>query len=62
LPYTLKAFNIQPAILEGRRNKNDYTFFSKHFHTAYNFLSSSMPKPHNRWQKAFAIKVIGILK
>jgi hypothetical protein len=62
LPYTLKAFNIQPAILEGRRNKNDYTFFSKHFHTAYNFLSSSIPKPHNRWQKAFAIKVIGILK
>jgi len=62
LPYSLKKFNIEPGIIEGRREKNVYTFFSKHHHSKYNFLSLSKPKPFNKWPKAIAIKIILFLK
>ncbi|GAA4267996.1 glycosyltransferase domain-containing protein [Hyunsoonleella aestuarii] len=62
LPYALKKFNIEPGIMKGRREKNEYSFFSNHYHTKYNFLSSSTPKSFNKWHKSFTIKVILILK
>lgn len=62
LPYALKKFHIEPGIMEGRREKNEYTIFSKHHHMKYNFLSLSEPKPFSKWHEAIAIKVIMFLK
>jgi len=61
-PYSLKKFNIDPGIIEGRREKNEYTFFSKHNHSKYNFLSLSNPKPFNRWSKIIAIRLVKFIK
>ena len=62
IPYALKKFNIDPGIIKGRREKNEFTFFSKHKHSKYNYLSLSKPKPFNKWSKAIAIKIILFLK
>lgn len=62
LPYALKKFNIEPGIIKGHREANVYSFFSKHYHSKYNFLLQIEPKPFNRWHKAIAIKIILFLK
>ena len=62
LPYSLKKYNIEPGIIEGRRENNEFTFFSRHNHSKYNFLSLEKPKTFNKWSKALTIKIILFLK
>ncbi|WP_228851076.1 glycosyltransferase domain-containing protein [Aegicerativicinus sediminis] len=62
LPYALKMFKIEPGILQGCRDNNDYSIFFKHSHSSYNFLSLNKPKPFKKWNKIIAIKLIVWLK
>ena len=62
LPYALKKFKIEPGILDGHREKNEYSIFFKHNNSKYNFLLLEEPKPFNKWYKVIAIKIILFLK
>lgn len=62
LPFALKKLNIEPGIIDGCGGKNEFTFFSKHNHSKYNFLSLNEPKPFNRLTKKTAVKLIKLIK
>ncbi|ULC60561.1 DUF616 domain-containing protein [Flaviramulus sp. BrNp1-15] len=62
LPYSLKVFNLIPAIIPGDREQNMFSLYNLHNHSKYNFLSIQKPKKYRKLYKILSIKAIRGIK